>query len=145
MLIVDDEESIVFALRSTFKGYEIKSFNDSFSAIENLKSNQYYDILIIDLKLKGMSGIDILIEAKKNLTSYKSLLITAYPTEYLLQGSIDKDLISHVLYKPFSLKEITLKVNNLYDELLEEQMGIQGEEFLKNKGDRVTENMLVFS
>ncbi len=69
-----------------------------------------------------MSGLDVLIEAKKHLASYRSLLITAYSSKDLLEDAINKDFINGIVNKPIEdFDDFKEKVNRLYQELLEER------------------------
>lgn len=142
ILIVEDEEAIAYSLKCSFKEHEVDVFYDSIKVIESLKSGKEYDILFIDFKLSSLSGLDVLIEAKKYLTSYRSLLITAYSSKDLLEDTINKDLINGIVNKPIEdFDDFKEKVNRLYQELLEERKEKIKLDFLQS---RYTDSTLVY-
>jgi DNA-binding response OmpR family regulator len=83
VLIVDDEEVARLTLAEILRleGFQIKTANSGEAAVEMLNS-ETFDVMILDLKMSGMSGIDVLnnmVDAKPDLSV---IILTAY-------GSID--------------------------------------------------------
>ena len=66
ILIVDDEADINTALREIFEsnGFTVDSFENPRHALENFKPH-FYDLLILDIKMPGMSGFSYYREIKK--------------------------------------------------------------------------------
>ena len=65
IMIVDDEDSIIFSLKKLLKNYNLTCFKYASDAIESLTQGDKYDVLLIDFKLQSLTGLDILLEAKK--------------------------------------------------------------------------------
>jgi len=113
MLIIDDEPLMRITLQDSLvgEGYEVVAAETGRKGVDLLRKNQW-DIIITDLKLPDLEGIEILKEAKSLNPSTEVILITAY-------GSIDsavsamKEGASDYLTKPFSMDELLLIIKRL--------------------------------
>ncbi len=95
ILIVDDDKGLCDNLRDVLhqSGYcVITSFNGA-QAVREAESNTF-DILLLDLKLPGESGLDIYREIKKSQPHLVSIMITGYAEEYseLIRQAIDENV-----------------------------------------------------
>ncbi|HCL00222.1 MAG TPA: DNA-binding response regulator [Candidatus Marinimicrobia bacterium] len=115
LLIVDDDYSIRTILEEHFSknGYEAKSVESATFAIKALKVEKF-DLVITDLMMNGMNGIELMEFVKKNDSEIGFLIITAYGTiktavEALHKGAFD------FITKPFSLSHIESRVNRFFD------------------------------
>src|SRR5437016_12433772 len=84
MLIVDDEESILFALSDFFStlGFDVHCARELIDA-EKLLRNVQYDVVIADLRLTGThdtEGLELVSYVRQISTRTKILLLTAYGT-----------------------------------------------------------------
>jgi DNA-binding NtrC family response regulator len=81
ILVLDDLPDAVFLLLKilTPKGHEVVGFTDEQHAIAYARSNPL-DLLILDIKLKKMTGIEVLEQMKKVNPSVKAIMLTGYPT-----------------------------------------------------------------
>lgn len=67
VLIIDDQPSIRFLLGSFLKSqYEIVGFEDGFSAMQWLTNANFPDLILLDLNVPRLSGIDFLSQIKKS-------------------------------------------------------------------------------
>jgi len=121
VLVVDDEPSVADLLYEdlTELGYECFKATTGEDALERLLKDDY-DLMLLDLKLPGISGIDILKEVKSNHPGTKVIVVTALKdvqtaVEAMKAGAID------YITKPFDLEEINtsieenFKTNNVND------------------------------
>jgi len=106
ILIVDDETSMRESLKDWFveSGYTVDAAADGEAALK-LIAQKEYGMLIIDLKLPGKSGIDVLKESRKRAPDLKVIIITAYPSvetavEAMREGAVE------YLSKPFALTDL---------------------------------------
>jgi DNA-binding NtrC family response regulator len=106
ILVVDDEPSMRESLRDWFleAGYGVETAHDGEEALRMIAQKDY-GLLILDLKLPGINGIEVLKEARKSHPDLKGVVITAYPSvdtavEALKQGAVE------YLPKPFALSEL---------------------------------------
>jgi DNA-binding NtrC family response regulator len=133
ILVIDDEPSIRELLKDFFtgKGFEVATSQDGETAITLLKENKF-DLLLLDLMMPGMNGLDVLRAlALENLT-IPSIMITAYASvttavEAMKLGAFD------YITKPFVLEDVYLTVKRALDvsKLQEENFRLKKE--LKRK------------
>jgi DNA-binding NtrC family response regulator len=81
ILVVDDEAIVRESIRDWLKdsGYEVSVAESGEEALK-LIQKQNFGVMILDLRLPGMSGIDVLKKVKVLKPNIKSIVITAYPT-----------------------------------------------------------------
>jgi heterodisulfide reductase subunit A2 len=81
ILVVDDEAIVRESIRDWLKdaGYEVSVAENGEEALK-LIQKQNFGVMILDLRLPGMSGIDVLKKVKLTQPNIKSIIITAYPT-----------------------------------------------------------------
>ena len=110
ILVVDDEslmrEFITESLLS--QGYEVDDAGQGARAIE-LIGNETYDVVLTDLKMPRVTGIDVLKRAREKMPDAKVIIMTAYGTvenavEAMKLGAFD------YITKPFSVDEIIMLV-----------------------------------
>jgi DNA-binding NtrC family response regulator len=95
ILVVEDNESLREVLTKilTTQGYETLSVDSAESGYDSIQQ-QPFDLVITDLKLPQMSGLELLRAAKERLPSLRILLMTAYGTletavEAMKLGAVD--------------------------------------------------------
>ena len=106
ILLVDDEETLRWALHEalTEEGYDVDNINDGVKALELAKKTGY-DLVISDLRMPTMGGIQLISEIKKIRPKVNSIIITAY-------GSIETVIealhigVSDFVTKPFKIEHI---------------------------------------
>lgn len=135
ILLVEDEKSLrdVIKMNLEMKDYEVQIEQEGQSALEKLK-NAYFDLVILDIMLPGLSGFDICREIRKDNQQIQILMMSAKDSsadkiEGLRLGADD------YLPKPFDLEELLLRVESLLrrNPNLQENQHII--EFGKNKVD----------
>ena len=101
ILIVDDEPDMRLAVRNVLKlrGYEISEAGDGPSALEMARENRP-DLVLLDIRLPGMDGIEVLEGLKKIDETLPVVMITGYGH---IQSAVDvmKLGASEYLQKPF--------------------------------------------
>ena len=78
ILVIDDEADTNTALHEILEqnGFIVDSYEDPFLALENFKPN-FYDLLILDIKMPEMSGFSFYREIKKRDDKMKVCFLTA--------------------------------------------------------------------
>jgi DNA-binding NtrC family response regulator len=105
VLIVDDEPIIVESITDYFQHLNIIGFSDPAQALQAL-SSEFFDVLLVDYRMPGLSGLDLLIEARR-LSAYRfGVLLTAYADKDLLRQFINQNLIQKVMEKPLDMEEL---------------------------------------
>jgi DNA-binding NtrC family response regulator len=81
IIIIDDEKIVCDMAQRvlTQEGYEVETFTDSQQALERIK-NQKFDLVITDLKMENVDGMDILREVNQRYPDAKVIMLTAYAT-----------------------------------------------------------------
>lgn len=79
ILIVDDEENIRFLFREELEeeGYIVETASNGIEALEKVK-NSTFDLVVLDIKMPGMGGIEALNEIKKIRKDLPAILCSAY-------------------------------------------------------------------
>ncbi|CAO1609982.1 two-component response regulator (PhoP) [Brochothrix thermosphacta] len=110
ILVVDDEPAIVKLLTFNIEqeGHTVSSATNGTTALE-IASEQAIDLIVLDLMLPGMTGIDVCKELRKQENYTPILMLTAKDGEYdkiigLELGADD------YMTKPFSPREVTARI-----------------------------------
>jgi two-component system, response regulator, stage 0 sporulation protein F len=79
ILLVDDEEHIRLLFKEELEeeGYAIDVASNGFEALEKLKASRF-DLIVLDIKMPGMDGIETLNEIKKINKDQRVILCSAY-------------------------------------------------------------------
>lgn len=79
LLVVDDEENIRFLFKEELEeeGYEVEVASNGLEALEKIK-NAPFDLVVLDIKMPGMSGIQALNEIKNMHKNLPVILCSAY-------------------------------------------------------------------
>jgi len=112
ILVADDDAVIREGLRRilTAEGYEVEAVSNGRSALERLEQNRFR-LLVTDLKMPGMSGLEVLKAIRSCQPELPVVLITGYAAidnavEAMKNGATD------YLAKPFANEELINKVKN---------------------------------
>ena len=81
VMVLDDEPTVCERLKDFLekKGMIVEAFTDSSTAVERL-SQKRFQVVVTDLKMKGPTGLDILVAVKKQNLSTQVIIITGYRT-----------------------------------------------------------------
>ena len=111
MLIVDDEEGPRQSLRVVFKGeYNLLFANDGAQAIELARQNKI-DVCITDIRMAGMSGVELLEQLKAIDPDIEVIMLTAYETTDTLRLALRLGACDY-LNKPFDIPTVRRAVAN---------------------------------
>ena len=116
LLIVEDEDTLCESLQRVFmrEGYEVDRAEGAESAFELLQ-HRSYDLIITDIILPGISGIELLTKYRKKNPSQKVIVITAYASLATAVESI-KGGASDVIMKPLMHDEMKNAVRKALDQ-----------------------------
>ncbi len=106
ILILDDEPIVSKRLKPSLqkKGYRVETYTDSLTALQRVR-DQRFDIVITDLKMEGVDGMEFLTEVKKLWPDTEVIVITGFATMDTAKESFQKGIFDF-LAKPFKLSEI---------------------------------------
>ncbi|MCZ6766414.1 MAG: sigma-54 dependent transcriptional regulator [bacterium] len=115
ILIVDDEKSMCQFLSIMLRkeGYQITAVNTGRKALEQIK-NQRFDLVISDIRMSGMDGIEVLSEIKKLDSGIPVIIMTAYASQKTAIDALNHGAV-HYLIKHAKNDEIKMVVQNALD------------------------------
>lgn len=111
VLLVDDEEELASALveRLEYRGIAMDFATDGVGALERLQKSAY-DVMVIDLKLPGMSGEELLRVVNTSYPRLPVIMITGHGFEEG-RGYVKPAGAFDFLPKPLDLNELIRKMN----------------------------------
>jgi len=115
ILIVEDEAKMrrLLELNLGEDGFTTFSAGDAESGLKLLRENSI-DLVVTDLKLPGMNGLEFLQAAKRHNASLPVVVMTAYGTVETAVEAMKAGASDYVL-KPFSLTEMRMKIHKELD------------------------------
>jgi two-component system response regulator AtoC len=115
ILIADDDASIRSLLQTVFEGegYKVKEATSGRDVLPAV-NRERPDVVIMDVRMPGLSGIEVLEQMKRNKVDVPVLLMTAFGTSNLAIRAIQLGAYDYVT-KPFDLDDLLLTVNRTLD------------------------------
>ncbi|MFQ5685521.1 MAG: response regulator [Candidatus Scalindua sp.] len=106
ILLVDDEETIRYVLKEALvsEGYKVDVARDAFQAMDRFKTTPY-DLIITDIKMRGMDGIQLIREIRRSDSNLKIVIITAYGSLETVKEAAKLGVVE-MISKPFKIREI---------------------------------------
>lgn len=113
ILIVDDDPSMRLALSETLEscGYDVESADNGSEALQKFQA-QSFEIVVTDMRMPHLGGMDVLKGVKKISPQTPVILITAYGTVSTAVEAM-KEGASEFIMKPFSLDDLQGVVKNV--------------------------------
>lgn len=130
ILVVDNEERMCKIIKAALE-MENHTIDMAFSgsaAVELLESDKSYDIIITDLKMQGVDGIQVLKKAKDLPSAPEVILITAFASQQTAVEAMRSGAFDYLI-KPFEMEELSLRINRIIaqKELLAENIQLKEE------------------
>ena len=122
ILVIDDEPLIGTSLARALRkwGFDVTLFNDGKEAVKTIE-NGAYDMVLTDVRMPKISGMEILEHAQKLAPETAVIMITAYGTIEDAVDAMKKGAYNYIT-KPFSLDEIRLCIDRYFkNKQLEEE------------------------
>ena len=110
VLVLDDVFDAVNLIKRILElaGHDVAGFTEEEDALDFVKRNPV-DLAILDIKLKKMTGVEVLAEMKKLAPSVRAIMLTGYPTVEPAQASLALGA-SEYCVKPIDNEELEEKV-----------------------------------
>ncbi|MFQ5329564.1 MAG: sigma-54-dependent transcriptional regulator [Thermodesulfobacteriota bacterium] len=118
ILVIDDDNWIRDVLRDFLsgKGFEVEVVNNGGSALETFK-RKGFDIVLVDLKMPGISGIEVLKSLKQLDNDVIVIIMTGYASLETAMQAIKEGAYDY-LTKPFQLEELEIAVQNACEKVV---------------------------
>lgn len=108
IMLVDDEENVLNGYRRTIRGqFLIKFFKDPFEALNSLKDDSDYSVIISDFNMPGMKGLEFLKKVHELNSNTIKILLTGYADLQLVIDAINEGYIYRFLTKPCDSEILT--------------------------------------
>ena len=113
VLIVDDEPQIgkIFGLKLKLAGYDVSTLTSGAEAI-NLISKQNFDILLLDILMPDVTGLDVL-EKVREFSQVPVIVFTARPDIFEIAKSIGAN---DYIAKPLNPDHLVEKIKNFLND-----------------------------
>jgi len=123
VLIVDDKNGIRVLLMEVFnnEGYETFQAPNGKTALEIVRK-EAPDLVLLDMKIPGMDGLDILKHIKNIDSSIKVIMMTAYGELDMIKEATELGAIMHFT-KPFDIDEMRQAVQQQLSESTGQSLG----------------------
>jgi DNA-binding response OmpR family regulator len=106
VLVVEDDADLAESLRDTLvgSGYSAVLARDGKAALESARAGGI-DVLILDLRLPGMSGLEVHLELRRSGLTLPTVVVTGYRDEEAAAiGELEKGAVKAVLTKPLDME-----------------------------------------
>lgn len=113
VLIVDDEEDLCVQLAEALEhaGFEVTFTPDPLDAAQMIDT-EAFGIILLDYKMQGMTGIDLLRAIKDKSPAAKVFMVTGRPyIEKMLVNENVAHLVTEVIPKPFDVDSLVKKAS----------------------------------
>ncbi len=142
VLIAEDEEITRNHLSDVLgdEGYDVVSTGNGLDALNEIKSSDF-DILIADIKMPRMDGLELLSQVKEVSPETEVLIVTGFGSINSAVDAIKKGAFDY-LPKPFDLDELILKVRKIQEqnELRQENAALRTSLNMQRKIDVIAES-----
>ncbi len=116
ILVIDDEEAVrkSFALALEDSGFEVDTADSAEKGLQ-MKKDADYDLIFLDLKMLGISGVQALREMRKTDKTVPIYILTAFYREFFdeLRTAAKEGVDFEILKKPVNTEEIVLLTKSI--------------------------------
>lgn len=111
ILYVDDEviNTQLFEINFSRK-YDIYTALNGTLGLTILKENPTISLIISDMNMPGLNGLEFIQRAKKNFPLKRYFILTGFEITPEIEASLQNGLISNYFQKPFNIKEIESEI-----------------------------------
>lgn len=111
ILLVDDEHEFVttLATRLSLRGMAVEDVTSGQEAIDKARDNEY-DVIIIDLKMAGIDGVETMRRIREINPQAKFIMLTGHCDETEIDRTIEAGA-AHCLLKPINIDALVEKIN----------------------------------
>jgi len=113
VLIVDDEKLVRWTLKNSLEkaGYATTAVEDADAAVQILETDEF-QLVISDVRLTGMSGLELLSHIRKTRPELPVILITAYGNDNMREEAKSRGAVAF-FDKPFEMEALLETVDDL--------------------------------
>ncbi len=114
LLYVDDEPMNVKLFQINFrKKYNVITAESGEEGLEKLKENPETSVVISDMKMPGMNGIEFIKLARQDFPDISYYILTGFDITEEIADALNERIIHKYFRKPFNMKEIELAITEV--------------------------------
>ena len=134
VLFVDDEEKILFSLKRLFRNSDFETYyaTSGQEGLELLRKKQV-SVIVSDMKMPGMNGVEFLIEAMEIAPDAVRIILSGYAESGRIMDAVNNGHIWRFIPKPWNNDEIKISIINAIDLYKREKERKELTESLKQK------------
>jgi DNA-binding NtrC family response regulator len=123
VLIVEDEAVVRDSVREWLveDGYDVEVAENGEEALKKIKQEEY-GVIVLDLKLPGIDGLQVFEQAKELKPETKGVIITAYPSQETQDRAKKLGLMDY-LAKPFKVEDLEKLISQALGEAEAKKVG----------------------
>lgn len=106
ILIVDDEPGVLLTTRAILQqeGYDVEAAGSGQEAVEAIRQ-RHYDLVLTDLKMPGVGGLDVLAEVRKRSPLTVTVMMTGYGSVFSALDAVKLGAYEYLL-KPIEVEDL---------------------------------------
>jgi DNA-binding response OmpR family regulator len=119
LLVVDDEVNLRAGLRDllSLMGYQVEEAASGYEALELLES-QHYDLMVLDIRMPGIDGIEVMHRARQMHPDLSIIVLTAHASLESAIAAVKTDAVDYML-KPFNIDDLATTISQALEERAE--------------------------
>ncbi|MBN2033745.1 MAG: response regulator [Deltaproteobacteria bacterium] len=116
VLLVDDEELFVNNMARILKsrGFEVTTAFSGYQAVDAVKYGGGFDVVVLDVKMPGMDGVETLGEIKKRAPDTEVIMLTGHATLESGTGAMRKGAYDYLM-KPCDIEDLVEKIKEAHE------------------------------
>ncbi len=114
ILVVDDDEAVRSVTFEMLKrlGFDVTTADSGATALEEA-SHQSFDLVLLDLAMPNMSGVEVFSSLKELKPESRVIFMTGYSKDEFSDLLSDNEATTSVLSKPFPMQELKVSVESM--------------------------------
>jgi len=114
ILLVDDDQNFLSIAKKRLakRGHTVQTALNGTEVFEKLQAQNIH-VVVLDVKMPGMSGIEILKEIKKNFPLVQVIMLTGVPTVGCAADCLKIGALSYLI-KPVDIEKLLWKIKEAY-------------------------------
>ena len=114
VLLVDDDNDILYTFHSVLKseGIQVYSYQDPLEALKHFNDHDYYDLVILDIRMPGINGLQLYYKLREINRDFKVLFVSALEMPNELVNLLPGIKTDSILKKPLEMDQFVSAVKN---------------------------------
>ncbi len=116
ILVADDDDGVRSILRDLLsdEGYDVIEVRSGTEVLTKIAGGAEFDLLLMDVRMPGIDGLEVLERLQKNHSDFGVIMITAHATSSVAIRAIQMGAFDQ-LRKPFEVDEVVLTVQRFFE------------------------------